>query len=249
MSKEFWKPGNMIYPLPAVMVSCQEKDSKPNIITIAWTGTICTNPPMVYISVRPERYSYDIIKNTGEFVINITTKELVKAVDYCGVRSGRNIDKFKEMRLTPVSGEMIAAPYIKECPVNIECSVESIVELGSHHMFIAKVKGVHVDTEYLNEKGKLELSRANPIVYVHGEYYGLGDILGNFGYSVRKSPPPKKSLYNINEDKVQKTDNDRVQKTNKYSGKKTDKGNVQMVDKDKGNKKKKKMYKAKKQHR
>ncbi|WP_271714064.1 flavin reductase family protein [Anaeromicropila herbilytica] len=186
MSKEFWKAGNMVYPLPAVMVSVGGESYKPNIITIGWTGTICTNPAMVYISVRPERYSYDIIKETGEFVINLTTENLVKAVDYCGVKSGRDIDKFKEMNLTAVTGNQITAPYIKECPVNIECKVEQILKLGSHDMFIAKVLGVHVDKKYMNERGKFELNKANPIVYSHGEYYGIGKLLGTFGYSIRR---------------------------------------------------------------
>ena len=186
MEKEFWKAGNMLYPLPAVMVSCGRKDEKPNIVTVAWTGTICTNPAMVYISLRPERYSYHIIKETKEFVINLTNKKLTKAVDYCGVRSGRDVDKFKEMNLTPVKGERIVAPYIKEAPVSIECKVTQILELGSHHMFIAKVEGVHVDKEYIDEKGKLDLNKSDLIVYSHGEYYDLNEKLGTFGYSVRK---------------------------------------------------------------
>jgi flavin reductase (DIM6/NTAB) family NADH-FMN oxidoreductase RutF len=186
MDKEFWKAGNMLYPLPAVMVSCQRQGEKPNIITVAWTGTICTNPAMVYISVRPERFSYDIIKETGEFVINLSSEELVKAVDYCGVKSGRNVDKFKDMQLTPVAGNIVKAPLIKEAPVNIECRVKQMLPLGSHHMIIAEVLGVHVDKEYMNKNGKFELSKARPIVYSHGEYYGLGDLLGTFGYSVKK---------------------------------------------------------------
>lgn len=186
MSKEFWKAGNMLYPLPVVMISCKRENEKPNIITVAWTGTVCTNPAMVYISVRKERHSYDIIKESEEFVINLGTKDLAKAVDYCGVRSGRDVDKFKEMNLTPIDGNYVDAPLIMESPVNIECKLEQIIPLGSHDMFLAKVLGVHVDTKYLNEKGKFELGKSNPIVYSHGEYYGLGDLLGTFGYSVRK---------------------------------------------------------------
>lgn len=189
MKKEFWKAGNMLYPLPAVMVSCGREGEKPNIITVAWAGTICTNPAMVYISVRPTRYSYQIIKETGEFVINLTTKKLIKAVDYCGVKSGRDIDKFKEMKLTAISGNIVKAPLIFESPVNIECRVKQIVELGSHDMFIAEVLGVHVNPEFMNSKGKFDLSKAEPIVYSHGEYYGLGELLGTFGYSVRKNKP------------------------------------------------------------
>ncbi|MEG1458356.1 MAG: flavin reductase family protein [Acetivibrio sp.] len=186
MEKEFWKPGNMLYPLPAVMVSCQGENTKPNIITVAWTGTICTNPAMVYISVRPERYSYDLIKSSGEFIINLTTKKLARAVDFCGVRSGREVDKFSKMNLTPQPGEKVKVPYIKECPVNIECKVQSIQELGSHHMFLATVEGVHVDAAYLDKKGKFDLNKSNLMVYSHGEYFALGEQLGTFGYSVRR---------------------------------------------------------------
>lgn len=186
MEKEFWKAGNMLYPLPAVMVTCQRAGEKPNILTIAWTGTICTNPPMVYISVRPERYSYELIKESGEFIINLTTKALVKAADYCGVKSGRNVDKFKEMKLTPATGRFVQIPMIEESPVNIECKVKQIIPLGSHHMFIAEVLGVHVDGNLLNKVGKFELNKADPIVYSHGEYYGLDEMVGTFGYSVKK---------------------------------------------------------------
>lgn len=187
MKKEFWKAGNMLYPLPAVLVSCQNQEGKKNIITVAWTGTVCTNPAMVYISVRPERYSYEIIQKTKEFVINIGTEKLVKAVDYCGVKSGRQVDKFNEMKLTAGPSKNIVAPIIVESPVNIECQVTQILPLGSHDMFLAKVLGVHVDSEFLNGKGKFELEKAKPIVYSHGEYLGLGELLGNFGYSIRKN--------------------------------------------------------------
>lgn len=187
MAKELWKPGNMIYPLPAVMVSCMDEKHNPNIITVAWTGTICTNPSMAYISIRPERYSYDIIKNSREFVINLTTKELAKATDFCGVRSGRDVDKFKEMHLTPEPGKVVSAPLIKESPVNIECKLREIVPLGSHHMFIADVVGVNVDDRYMNQNHKFELEKAHPIVYSHGEYYELGKKIGTFGYSVKKA--------------------------------------------------------------
>lgn len=186
MGKQIWKPGNMVYPLPAVMVSCARPGERPNIITVAWTGTVCTNPPMAYISVRPERYSYDIIKETGEFVINLTTKKLARAADYCGVRSGRDVDKFQEMRLTPVEAKEVGAPLIGESPVNIECAVTDILELGSHHMFLAKITTVHVDDSYMDEKGKFELNRTGLIAYSHGEYLELGKPLGTFGYSVKK---------------------------------------------------------------
>lgn len=185
MSKELWKAGNMVYPLPAVMVSCGSVE-KGNIITIAWTGTICTNPPMVYVSIRPERYSYEIIKENMEFVINLTTKELAKETDYCGVKSGRNFDKFKETKLTPIKGDFVKAPLIEESPVNIECKVTEIKELGSHHMFIAEVVGVHVDEKFMDKNGKFNLSAANPLAYSHGTYYELGNPLGKFGFSVAK---------------------------------------------------------------
>ncbi len=192
MAKQEWKPGNMLYPLPAVMVSVADKDGNNNIITVAWTGTVCTNPPMLSISVRPERYSYHMIKETGEFVVNLTTESLAYATDYCGVRSGKDVDKFKEMKLNPEAASQVKAPLIKESPVNIECKVKEVFELGSHHMFLAEVVAVHVDESYLNEKNKFELSKAKPIVYSHGEYYGIGKLLGNFGYSVRKKDTGKK---------------------------------------------------------
>lgn len=186
MGKIQWKPGNMVYPLPAVMVSCADQSGTSNIITVAWTGTVCTNPPMAYISVRPERYSYEMIRQTGEFVINVTTKDLVYATDFCGVRSGRDVDKFKEMKLTKEKASVVAAPMIGESPVNIECKVTEVKELGSHHMFLAEVVAVHVDDAYLNENQKFELGKAEPIAYSHGEYYELGSLLGTFGYSVKK---------------------------------------------------------------
>lgn len=185
MEKELWKAGNMLYPLPAVMVSCQEGD-KQNIVTVAWTGTVCTNPPMLSISLKPERYSHGMIERTGEFVLNLTTKRLVFACDYCGVKSGRDVDKFKETGLTALPADFVGAPLIAEAPVNIECSVKEILRLGSHDMFLANVLGVHVSRKYMNAEGKFELSQAEPIVYSHGAYYGLGELLGSFGYSVRK---------------------------------------------------------------
>lgn len=192
MAKQTWKAGNMLYPLPAVMVSMADENGKSNIITVGWTATICTNPPMLSISVRPERYSYDILKRTGEFVVNLTTEELAYATDYCGVRSGRDVDKFAEMKLTKEPATKISAPMIKESPVNIECKVRKIEELGSHHMFIADVLAVNVDEAYMNEKNKFELSKANPIVYSHGEYFTVGRSLGTFGYSVKKNKKKSK---------------------------------------------------------
>lgn len=186
MAKIQWKPGNMVYPLPAVMVSCADKAGNSNIITVAWTGTVCTNPPMAYISVRPERHSYQMIRETGEFVINLTTKDLAFATDFCGVRSGRDVDKFSEMKLTKEKASVVSAPMIGESPVNIECRVTEVKELGSHHMFLAEVAAVHVDDAYMNENQKFELGKAEPIAYSHGEYYQLGELLGTFGYSVKK---------------------------------------------------------------
>ena len=176
----------MLYPLPVVMVSLADRDDRSNIITLAWVGTVCTNPPMVSISVRPERYSYPILKETGEFVINLTTKELAFATDYCGVKSGRDVDKFKEMGLTPIPASEVKAPMIKESPVNIECKVRQILPLGSHDMFLADVVAVHADEKYMDEKHKFHLEQAEPIIYSHGSYFGCGELLGTFGYSVKK---------------------------------------------------------------
>ena len=193
MGKQTWKPGNMVYPLPAVMVSCADKEGHNNIITVAWTGTVCTNPAMAYISVRPERHSYKMIRESGEFVINLTTEKLAYATDWCGVRSGRDYDKFKEMKLTASEAESLDyAPIIEECPVNIECKVVEVKELGSHHMFLAEVKAVRVDESYMNENGKFELNKTGLLAYSHGEYFGLGKSIGTFGWSVKK--PEKKSV-------------------------------------------------------
>lgn len=186
MSRQSWKPGNMLYPLPAVMVSCAREGEKPNIITLAWVGTVCTNPPMVSVSIRPERYSYDIIHETKEFVINLTTESLLYATDYCGVKSGRDIDKFGEMNLTPLPSQQISAPGIQESPVCIECKVVNEMPLGSHTMFVAEVVAVTVDDSYMEENGKFSLNSTGLISYSHGTYFSLGEPLGTFGYSVKK---------------------------------------------------------------
>jgi len=186
MAKISFKPGNMLYPLPAVMVSVADQAGKTNIITVAWAGTICTNPPMVSISIRPSRYSHHMIQETGEFVINLTTKELAYATDYCGVRSGRDVDKWKEAKLSPAQSDIVKAPCIAQSPVNMECKVTETRQLGSHDMFIAEVVAVHADDRYMDAKGRFHLEKADPIVYSHGEYYVLGERLGGFGYSVRK---------------------------------------------------------------
>ena len=170
MAKQQWKPGNMLYPLPAVMVSVRDNEGKDNIITVAWAGTVCTNPPMVSISVRPERYSYHMIEESGVFVINLTTEALTYATDYCGVRSGKDVDKFKEMKLTCVEASQVNCGMIGESPVNIECKVTEIKELGSHHMFLAEVQAVHVDQSYMTEAGKFELNKTGLVAYSHGTY-------------------------------------------------------------------------------
>lgn len=185
--KQVWKPGNMLYPVPVVMVSSGDKQGNKNILTIAWAGTISSEPPMVSISVRPERHSYSMIRETGEFVINLTPKELTYATDWCGVKSGRDTDKFKAMNLTPAKGNALTyAPIIEESPVNIECRVTEIKELGSHHMFLAEVVDVLVSEKYMNETGKFELNDTGLVAYSHGEYFCLGEKLGKFGYSVKK---------------------------------------------------------------
>ena len=185
MSKIEWKPGTMIYPLPAVMVSCGDMD-KSNILTVAWTGTICTDPAMVYISIRKERYSYDIVKSTKQFVINLTTKDLAYATDYAGVKSGKNIDKFKELNLTKEKANKVTCPLIKESPLSIECEIVEIKELGSHVMFIAKVLCVDADEKYIDKNGKFCIEECDLITYSHGQYYSLGKSLGKFGFSVEK---------------------------------------------------------------
>lgn len=192
MAKQCWKPGNMLYPVPAVMVSCGRENEKPNIITVAWAGTICTSPAMVSISIRPSRYSYDIIKETRQFVINLTTKDLTYAADYCGVKSGKDVDKFKEMNLTPLESKTVKAFGIKESPVNIECQVTQIIELGSHDMFMAKVTGVTIEDEYMDETGKFNLNNTGLVAYSHGEYFDLRKNIGKFGYSVKKKKSVRK---------------------------------------------------------
>lgn len=191
MAKEIWKPGNMLYPLPVVMVSMADRDGKYNIITIAWAGTVCTDPPMVSISVRPERYSYSILRESGEFVINLTTRKLVYATDYCGVKSGRDVDKFRELGLTPAAAAKVGAPMIGESPVNLECRVNQILDLGSHAMFLAEIVAVHAEEQYMDEQHKFHLEQAEPIVYSHGAYLLCGEQLGTFGYSVRRKPERK----------------------------------------------------------
>lgn len=184
--KQNWRPGTMIYPLPAVLVSCGATPDEYNMLTVAWTGTICSDPAMCYISVRPERHSYEIIKRTGEFVINLTTEALARATDWCGVRSGKDYNKWEQMGLTPAPATVVKAPIIEQSPVSIECRVKQIIPLGTHDMFIAEVVNVVVDEQYLDEKGKFDMVRAGLMAYSHGEYFTLGKSLGHFGWSVRK---------------------------------------------------------------
>ena len=230
MAKEVWQPGNMLYPIPAVMVSCGRKGETPNIITVAWAGNICSSPAMLSISVRKDRFSHSIIKDTGEFVVNLTSSELARATDWCGVRSGRDYDKFKEMRLTPQESQKISAPGIAESPVNIECKVKQILELGSHDMFVAEVVCVTVDDKYLDEKGRFDLNGADLIAYSHGEYFKLGKKVGKFGYSVArkqgKKSAPKKDKTSAKADNNQpkvKKDKTTVKKDHKQSKNKKDK--------------------------
>ena len=192
MKKTKWKGGALIAPLPPVMVSCGTPE-QPNVLTVAWTGIINTIPPKTYISVRPTRYSYSIIKDSGEFVINLATSDLIRAVDFCGVRSGAQVDKFKEMQLTPVSSTEIAAPMIDECPLSMECKITQIIPLGSHDMFLAEILAVHVDETLIDAQGKLHLDRCNLAAFAHGEYFELGEKIGTFGFSVRKKPKKKSS--------------------------------------------------------
>lgn len=186
MGKQVWKPGNMVYPVPAVLVTVRDHEGRDNVITVAWTGTVCSNPPMAYISVRKERFSHHMLMESGEFVINLTTEQLSRAADYCGVKSGRDTDKFKMMNLHKGKASKVNVPILEESPVNIECQVTQVLELGSHDMFLAKVVAVDVDEAYIDRNGKFDLAKAAPIVYSHGNYFGLGKDLGHFGYSVRR---------------------------------------------------------------
>ena len=193
MSKQNWKPGNMVYPLPAALISCGDMDGKRNLLTVSWLGTICSDPPMCYISVRPERYSHEIIKETGEFVINLTTADMAKATDWCGVKSGRNFDKFKESGLTPAPATVVKCPVVAESPISIECKVKEILSLGSHDMFIADVVNIIADDRYIDpETGAFSLAASGIMAYSHGNYYSLGKRIGKFGWSVMKDKTKKK---------------------------------------------------------
>lgn len=187
MSKVSWKPGTMIYPLPAVLVSCGASEEEWNMLTVAWTGTICSDPAMCYISIRPERHSYSIIKKRMEFTINITTADMAEATDWCGVRSGKDFNKWDATGLTPIAGEKVASPTIEQSPLSIECRVKSIMNLGSHDMFIAEVLNVRADERYIDpDTGRFSLEKSGIMAYSHGFYYELGELIGKFGFSVKK---------------------------------------------------------------
>ena len=186
LEREVWKGGNMLYPVPVVLIGVRGKNGEKNLFTVAWTGTICTNPPMVSISVRPERYSYQMLVDTGEFSLNLSNASLARAVDYCGVKSGRDTDKWKATSLTPVDGELIAAPLVGESPMSMECKIVEKKVLGSHTIFMAEVLRVHAAKRYMDYKNSFRLDKSNPIVYSHGEYYTLGKKVGSFGYSVKR---------------------------------------------------------------
>lgn len=192
MSRQTWRPGNMLYPVPAVMVSVGREGEKPNIITVAWAGTVNSDPPMLSISVRKERYSHAILSKTREFVVNLVHEPLVRACDFCGVRSGRDVDKFAEMKLRAVAVEGVSAPAIAESPVNLACKVTQIIPLGSHDLFLAEIVSVTVDERYMDEKGTFHLNDAGLVAYSHGTYFKLGEALGTFGFSVRRKPKKKK---------------------------------------------------------
>ncbi|MBP5536656.1 MAG: flavin reductase family protein [Bacteroidales bacterium] len=185
--KVAFKPGTMIYPLPAVMVSCGDNPENYNILTVAWTGTVCSDPPMCYISVRKERHSHQLLMQTKEFVINLTTEQLAFATDWCGVKSGRDCNKFKQLHLTPEPAQIVKAPLIAESPLNIECRVTEVKELGSHDMFIANVVAVNAEETLVDKgTGAFQLNHAHPLAFSHGKYYGLGEKIGGFGFSVKK---------------------------------------------------------------
>ncbi len=185
--KQSWKPGTLIYPVPAVMITCGSDESEYNVFTVSWTGTICTDPAMCYISVRPERYSYPILKKNMEFVINLTTRKLAYATDWCGVRSGKDYNKFQEMKLTPGKAAVVQAPIIEESPLCIECRVREVLALGTHDMFIAEVVNILADEQYIDpQTGTFNMEQADLLAYSHGKYYTLGEMIGKFGWSVKK---------------------------------------------------------------
>lgn len=193
MPKEMWKPGNMLYPVPPVLVTCHNKKGESNMLTVAWAGTICSTPAMLSISVRKERYSHAMLMETREFVVNLPTEDLVWETDEAGVRSGRDLNKWESLHLHQEEGKILSVPMISECPVNMECKVKQVLELGSHDLFLAEIVAVHVDSALLDEKKRLQLEKAKLLAYSHGQYFGLGNVLGSFGFSVRKGAKKKSS--------------------------------------------------------
>ena len=193
MPKEIWKPGNMLYPVPPVLVTCHNKKGESNMLTVAWAGTVCSTPAMLSISVRKERYSHAMLMETGEFVVNLPTEDLVWETDEAGVRSGRDVNKWESLHLHQEEGKILSVPMILECPVNMECKVKQVLELGSHDLFLAEIVAVHVDSALLDEKKRLQLEKAKLLAYSHGQYFGLGNVLGSFGFSVRKGAKKKSS--------------------------------------------------------
>ncbi|PWM39335.1 MAG: flavin reductase family protein [Clostridiales bacterium] len=194
MEKQIWKPGTLLSPVPPAIVTCGSME-RPNLLTVAWTGIVNSNPPMTYVSIRPERYSYGLIKESGEFAINLTTGALVRAADFCGVRSGKDLDKFEAVHLHPQKAEKISAPLLAESPLSLECRVVKALPLGSHEMFLAEIVAVQVDASLVDENGRLNLGKCNLAAYAHGEYFALGKRIGTFGFSVKKrrrSPPSRK---------------------------------------------------------
>lgn len=187
--KVAWKPATLLYPVPVVLVTCQKPGAPANIMTVAWAGTVCSHPPMVSISIRPERYSHEIIKETGEFVVNLPTGHLAQAVDFCGVKSGRDMDKFAKTGLTPMAASAVNVPVVAECPVNLECQVRQVTSLGSHDMFIGEIVAIDVDEDLIDSTGKLRLGDAGLLTWVHGQYWSLERSLGKFGFSVQKRGP------------------------------------------------------------
>lgn len=189
--KAIWRGSALLGPVPPVLVSCGSPEA-PNLFTVAWAGTICTQPPRLSISVRPSRHSYGLIRQSGEFVVNLPTEALARAVDWCGVKSGRDLDKFAVLRLTAAPASAVGCPLLAESPVNLECRVFQTIPLGSHELFLADVVAVDVDEALLDKEGKLHLEQAGLLAYAHGAYYALGRQMGTFGWSVRKKKPGKK---------------------------------------------------------
>lgn len=240
-----FKGSVILNPVPVVLITSKNKEGKENVFTVAWTGTVCTKPPMLSISVRPERLSYEYIKETMEFTVNLPSSKMTRAVDYCGVKPGRKVDKIKEMNFTMKEGTNIDVPYIDECPISIECKVKSIIPLGTHDLFIADVVGSHVDSNLIDEKGKIHFEEADLITYCHGEYFKMDKFpLGKFGYSVAKKPVEVKKIPTLKENDKNKSIDKHTKTTNK-SKKKTSSTNFKTKNTSSKTKKKKKTSSSK----